>query len=181
MTHSASEGTARYGSLPSLPDIPKLIVVVRVIVIGLSAMWALVICGLWAAGRSESQSTLGPILTSFALDMDSGGWAGHLLIPVAGCVLTVTMGRGHAIDRYLFTVLSLGWMWWLSRGTELLGGFDVVGIMAVAVVLATVWSAPVNAWIKAVAERDKAIANPPEEGWLEPGQVQPWQATARRK
>ncbi|MCP6313206.1 hypothetical protein NL444_27430, partial [Klebsiella pneumoniae] len=78
---------------------PKLIVVARVIVIGLSTMWALIICELWVAGRSESQSALGPILTSFALGMDSGGWAGYLLIPLAGCVLTVTMGRGHAIDR----------------------------------------------------------------------------------
>ena len=123
MTHTTSEGTVRYGYLPSLPGMPKLIVVARVIVIGLSTMWALIICGLWVAGRSESQSTLGPILTSFALGMDSGGWTGYLLTPLAGCVLTVTMGRGHAIDRYLFTVLSLGWMWWLSRGAEFIGGF----------------------------------------------------------
>jgi len=133
------------------------------------------------AGRSESQSTLGPILTSFALGMDSGGWAGYLLIPLAGCVLTVTMGRGHAIDRYLFTVLSLGWMWRLSRGIELVGGLGVIGIMAIALVLAVVWSAPVNTWIKAVAERDKVIANPREEGWLAPGQGQPWQANSRRR
>ncbi|WP_195839970.1 hypothetical protein [Cutibacterium porci] len=158
---------------------PKSIVAVRVIVIGLSAMWVVVVCALWAAGRSESQSTLGPILTSFTLGMDSGSWAGHVLMPVAGCVLTMTMGRGHAIDRYLFTVLSLGWMWWLSRGSELMGGLGVVGIMAVAAVLTTVWSAPVNKWIKAIAERDIVIASPPEEGWLEPGQAQPWQAVSR--
>lgn len=181
MTHTTSEGTVRYGYLPSLPGMPKLIVVARVIVIGLSTMWALIICELWVAGRSESQSALGPILTSFALGMDSGGWAGYLLIPLAGCVLTVTMGRGHAIDRYLFTVLSPGWMWWLSRGAEFIGGFDVIGVMVVAVVLVIVWSAPVNTWIKAVAERDKVIANPPEEGWLAPGQVQPWQANSRRR
>ena len=132
MTHTTSEGTVRYGYLPSLPGMPKLIVVARVIVIGLSTMWALIICELWVAGRSESQSALGPILTSFALGMDSGGWAGYLLIPLAGCVLTVTMGRGHAIDRYLFTVLSLGWMWWLSRDAEFIGGFDVIGVMAVS-------------------------------------------------
>ena len=92
MTHTTSEGTVRYGYLPSLPGMPKLIVVARVIVIGLSTMWALIICELWVAGRSESQSALGPILTSFALGMDSGGWAGYLLIPLAGCVLTVSNG-----------------------------------------------------------------------------------------
>ena len=54
-------------------------------------------------------------------------------------------------------------------------------VMVVAVVLVIVWSAPVNTWIKAVAERDKVIANPPEEGWLAPGQVQPWQANSRRR
>lgn len=68
-----------------------------------------------------------------------------------------------------------------SRGAEFIGGFDVIGVMVVAVVLVIVWSAPVNTWIKAVAERDKVIANPPEEGWLAPGQVQPWQANSRRR
>ena len=83
MIHTTSEGTVRYGYLPSLPAMPKLIVVARVVVIGLSTMWALIICGLWVAGRSESQSTPGPILTSFALGMDSGGWTGYLLTPLA--------------------------------------------------------------------------------------------------
>lgn len=175
MANSAPDSKPKYGHVPSLPDMPSAIVVARVIVIGFSALWALVVCGMWAAGRSQSQTTLGPVLTSFALGMDSGGWAQYLLIPLAGCVLTVTMGRGHAIDRYLFTVLSLVWMWRLSRGNEFMRGFDVIGVMTVAAVLATVWSGPVNAWIKAVAERDKVIANPPEEGWLEPGQGQPWQ------
>ncbi|MGK2309095.1 hypothetical protein [Cutibacterium sp. V947] len=158
---------------------PSAIVVARVIVIGFSALWAVVVCGMWVAGRSKGQTTLGPVLTSFALGMDSGSWVQYLLIPLAGCVLTMTMGRGHAIDRYLFTVLSLVWMWRLSRGSELVGGFDVIGIMMVAAVLVTVWSSPVNTWIKIIAERDKAIANPPEGGWLEPGQGQPWQTAVR--
>ncbi|TKW72836.1 MAG: hypothetical protein DI580_02115 [Cutibacterium acnes] len=181
MTHRTSEATARYGYLPSRSHMPIPIVVARVIVIGLSAIWVLILCGLWTAGHGGDQSVVDPVLTSFALIMDSGAWASYLLIPVAGCVLTVTMGRGHAIDRYLFTALSLGWMWRLSRGIELIGGLGVIGIMAIALVLAVVWSAPVNAWVKAVAKRDMVIANPPEEGWLEPGQVQPWQATNRRK
>ncbi|MDO4412254.1 hypothetical protein [Cutibacterium sp.] len=158
---------------------PTAITVARVIVMGFSALWALIIGGLWAAGRSESQTGFGPILTTFALGMDSGRWVEYLLIPLAGCVLTITMGRGHAIDRYLFTALSLLWMWKLSRAIALVGGLDLMGVMAVAVVLAAVWSGPVNSWVRAIAERDKIIANPPEQGWLETGQSQPWQTTAR--
>ncbi|WCC81167.1 hypothetical protein O6R08_09250 [Cutibacterium equinum] len=154
---------------------PTAIVLARVVVIGISALWILFVCVMWGWRRNAPD---GP-MDSFTLGLESGTWAQYLLIPLAGCVLTVTMGRGHAIDRYLFTAVSLLWMWTLARGNEFASNPDVFGVMMVMGVLVTVWSGPVNTWIKAIAERDKAIANPPEGGWLEPGQTQPWQTAAR--
>ncbi|KEY37115.1 hypothetical protein FB33_1491, partial [Cutibacterium acnes] len=101
---------------------PKLIVVARVIVIGLSTMWALIICELWVAGRSESQSALGPILTSFALGMDSGGWAGYLLIPLAGWGFVGAVGGGPPPPRHLFPGVSLGGGGGGFAGGGVLGG-----------------------------------------------------------
>lgn len=72
MANPSSDSKPKYSHVPSLPDMPSAIVVARVIVIGFSVLWALVVCGMWAAGRSQSQTTLGPVLTSFALGMDSG-------------------------------------------------------------------------------------------------------------
>lgn len=70
MTHRTSEATARYGYLPSRSHMPIPIVVARVIVIGLSAIWVLILCGLWTAGHGGDQSVVDPVLTSFALIMN---------------------------------------------------------------------------------------------------------------
>lgn len=160
---------------------PGVLTAIRVVVMVLSGLWVVVTSMLWwGALSSPSTTALGPIMNSFALGMTAGDWVGNLLVPVAGMVLTATMARGHAIDRLLFTALSLIWIWWLVRHVVILQQVQNFVVAVVVLMLILAWSPPMNKWISAVARWETTVASPPEGGWLERGQVQPWQVGQRR-
>lgn len=82
------------------------------------AGWMLLLVAL-VLGSSVSNNALAAFLNSYALAIASGDWVKVLLVPGAAFALTVTMGRGHAIDRILFTALAVYWLYFLTFDLEL--------------------------------------------------------------
>ncbi|WP_130864701.1 hypothetical protein [Acidipropionibacterium timonense] len=142
---------------PRNPLAPPGVLLAVELVVGIAgALWMLIILALWvSAGRSTSG--LGPMTTSFALSLAGGDWVLYLLVPTAGFVLSMTMRRGHAIDRWLFTILGAFWIMWLLSHVQ---AIRWPGVLLVGAGILLAWTPAMNAWIAAVAAHEQAMVNP---------------------
>ena len=133
---------------------PGVLTAIRIIVGGGVAGWMLLL-GALVLGSSLSDNALAAFLNSYALAIASGDWVKVLLVPVAAFALTVTMGRGHAIDRILFTALAVYWLYFLTFDLELT--IPVARLMVI-VCMILAWSAPMNRWIRTVHDYEQLLA-----------------------
>lgn len=139
-----------------------MLTAVRILVIVPSAVWLFVIACLWIASYSASGSVLGATIQSFVLGLAAGDWVPMVLLPVAGCVLSMTMRTGHQVDRWLFTGLGAAWLVWFWRSVHF--PLAPIGLVATLVLLATAftWTRSMNQWIARVRmwEMDRAGLTP---------------------
>ena len=124
---------------------PGVLTAIRIIVGGGVAGWMLLLGAL----------VLGSSLSDNALAIASGDWVKVFLVPIAAFTLTVTMGRGHAIDRILFTALAVYWLYFLTFDLELT--IPVARLMVI-VCMILAWSAPMNRWIRTVHDYEQLLA-----------------------
>lgn len=127
-----------------------------------SAVWLFVIACLWIASYSSSGSALDATIQSFVLSLADGDWVPIVLLPVAGCTLSITMRIGHQVDRWLFTALGAGWLVWFWLNIHF--PLAPAGLTAALVALATAftWTRSMNQWVGRVQmwEMDRAGLTP---------------------
>lgn len=81
----------------------------------------------------------------------------YLLFPVLGIVLAVTVGTGHALDRWLLTVASLVWAGWLVIPPSVPPELRTVVLAPIVGVLMVLWNPRVSTWIRQIRAGEDAI------------------------
>lgn len=144
------------------PTPPGMLTAVRILVMVPSMLWFLGIGSIWIASHSASDSVFGPTMQTFVLGLAAGDWVPMVLLPISGCVLSVTMRTGHQVDRWLLTGLGLAWLVWYWRNVHFaLTPTWFTAVLVILVVIFT-WTPAMNRWTAAVQmwELDRAGLTP---------------------
>lgn len=150
------------------PHRPAGLTAARIVVMIPSGIWLFALLMIWMFQGSFSESTLGPLVNTFILGLAAGDWAPMVLLPLAGCALTITMGTGHQIDRWIFTAAAALWTAWFWWNVHFLLTPGWLAAALVVAALLCVWNPSYNHWLKAVEMWEIRQAAPPPGG---PGQI----------
>lgn len=142
------------------PPTPGLLTGIRLLVMVPTGIWLLGLLSLVLLGGASSDSVLGPVLETFSLGLAAGDWAPMVLIPLGGCVLTVTMGAGHQIDRILFTAAGALWAIWFTWSVHFALTPPWLTIMLVVVAVSCAWNPTYNRWVRAVEQYELRLLQP---------------------
>lgn len=146
------------------PPVPGVLTAARIVVMIPSGIWLFSLLMIWLFQGSFSGSTLGPLVSTFILGLAAGDWAPMVLLPLAGCALTLTMGAGHQIDRWIFTAAAVLWTVWFWWNVHFPLTPTWLAVALVITALVCVWVPAYSHWLKAVEEWEMRQAAPPSDG-----------------
>lgn len=148
------------------PTPPGVLTAARILVFVPSVVWLFSIAMIWMTANTATDSLLAATMQTFALSLAAGDWVPMVLLPISGCLLTLTMKLGHQVDRWLFSALGGVWLLWFWSQVHF--PLTPSWFTAVLVILATasIWSPSMNRWVAAVQmwEMDRAGLTPESNG-----------------
>ncbi|AXE39683.1 hypothetical protein [Acidipropionibacterium virtanenii] len=148
------------------PPTPAALTAARIVVMIPAGIWLFGLLMIWLFQGSFSESALGPLVSTFVLGLAAGDWAPMVLLPLAGAALSLTMGGGHQIDRWLFTAAAVLWTAWFWWNVHFVLTPAWLATLLVVAALICVWNPPYNRWLRDVEawEMRRAVPVGPQMG-----------------